>query len=309
MKLRKYKRWRSIKDYFLIWKRGERMAEERDIMFCRVESMKAFFLALFVAACIFPSCTFLDRGPKAHSGGAAHTLSGVLIFVQGIDAHGDFGAVPALLYGSDENAQRIAAGVLQSLVDGQAGTGVDVNSLLMQLAQSPYAFILKQGSGDSLEWLVAFKALSQENVDAFIRTFREGFWQRFAPVAVRMRELQDGRIVRDVVEDPLPILAETGAYRGYTVSELTNRLSGEQWVDARYRDAFLVSNSAALLRDTIDRGFLPSLRSIRFTNEGIALLSSTLPDSDMLRSLLTLLPPGGVLSERDVFCSSPVYSE
>lgn len=300
--------------------RFKKMAGGSQDIFCYSEGMKVLRTSLCGAAMLLSviliilsavlSARLISGSVRFHSSDGMHSSSGVLLFVQGVDPLKDLNSLRSQLYGADEDTARIAQGVLQSFLTERMGTGVSLMSLFGQFGQSPYAFLLKKGDEGSLTWVFAVQSQSStEEVRLLLDQLQAGVKAHSSPAMVRTRTLPDGRVVRDVVHNPDLLHMEERSYRRYLVRSMHYGYPRQMWIDAHYNDAYLVSNNAQLLQETIDSGFLPAIRSIKITPEGFEHLRLLFPDSDMMRLIARLTAQKGdskALQEEDIFCRSSV---
>ena len=270
----------------------------------------ALFLsvALVIASAVL-SARFISRSVRFRASDGVHSSSGVLMFVQGLNPMADLQSASSLLYGENENKAFIAQGVMQSFLQERTGTGV-IMSVLDQLGVAPYAFLLRQGGEGQLKWVFAVQSQSnKEDVLHLLDQFQKGVMAQSSPAMVRTRTLPDGRVVRDVIRNPYPMRTVEHSYRRYLVRTVHYDDPLHMWIDAHYKDAYLLSNDTQLLQETIDSGFLPSLRSIKLTPEGFERIRALFPDSDMMRligGLVAQKSDSKALQEEDIFCRSSV---
>ena len=158
-----------------------------------------------------------------------------LVFgAEGTDLIGEFDALVTLLAEGDAERALILRGAVEAERIEILGEKPEV--------KGPYTFLVRQGSGEALEWLLAFQD------DGGLMNMLSSL----EPVLIRERTLPSGSVLRDVLADPKRQKTLPERYRGFELR------TTDQGFSFAHRDSLLLlSNAQAFLREVLDRARLP----------------------------------------------------
>lgn len=168
----------------------------------------------------------------------------------GEDAAGDFQRVISLLGDTDEDRAVILRGVMEASFQTFFGREMSFASIL---PSTPYAFLLRSGSGTSTEWLLSLSHVhDREDEEGKIAALEKGFASRFPPALIRTRTLPTGLPLQDIMQNPEPLAITETPYHGATLRILRDPKTGIVFAEGKRGGLLFLSNAEALLRESLE---------------------------------------------------------
>ncbi len=184
--------------------------------------------------------------------------------------------------GSDEGL--ISHALPQSYFSDVFGDGHRLKELLESAGDEPFKFIIKDGEG-SIAW--AFSTSLSESGDV-VDSLHKNFADEFSPAVIRERTVPTGRVVRDVVADPVGVKNYEEKWRSYRIRESAHADSGNTFVTAARGDHVALGNGKDPLLEVIESAPSDQLQFFASAS-GFYLFSRAFPDSDVLRHVRGIL--------------------
>lgn len=223
-------------------------------------------------------------------------LPDLLFGVRGVHAERDFLSLAWVLAGEEEETLApIVSGAAQAALTRAIGKE-DLKALLARIEGVPYAFLLREGSGGTLEWLAAVETGGEGESAELLRSLEERFTARLPLARFRSRTLPSGKVVRDVVADPSLLTREEHPSRGYDVTILRHRGTPDTLASARKGGVLLLSDSSPFLRFALEAlgGETPPVSfALTLTRKALTRIAPFLSASSLLHSLRPFLTEDG----------------